>query len=288
MQDAERATRAALDRDPADPNARLAAIILNRSTLDFAATEERLRAVLATDPANTNAMRLLWNLLQCVGRSRDALTLVEHALRVAPLAAANHYPRAQLMWILGRTAEADRVIDRAMQFWPAHRFVRFARFTIFAFAGRPRAALAMLASEETAPQSFSPPSVALWRVSLRALDERSPATVAAAIAANADAAKATLQLSPQAVMTLSVLGAVDAAFDILDGLFAINRAADRQEPAAAQPVTSAAWRFAPWLFIPPTAAVRADPRFTTICEQIGLTDYWAKRGVRPDYQLRGS
>jgi hypothetical protein len=50
-------------------------------------------------------------------------------------------------------------------------------------------------------------------------------------------------------------------------------------------VRSTAWRFAPWLFIPPTASLRADPRFNTLCDGIGLTEYWAKRGIKPDYQL---
>ena len=59
-------------------------------------------------------------------------------------AAGIQFPKAQLLWILGRNAEADRVIDRAMQYWPEHQIVRFARFTIYAYTGRPRAALAML------------------------------------------------------------------------------------------------------------------------------------------------
>ena len=287
LQEAERATRAALALDPNEPNARLALIRLQRSMLDLATTEDRLREVLATAPNNILAMRDLWAPLQSSGRSRDTLAMIERALAVKPLAAANNYPRAQLLWILGRNAEADRVIDRAMQFWPSHRFVRFARFTIYAYTGRPRAALAMLNGEQTRPQNYTPEAISLWRVSLAAIDQRTPASISAARRANLEVARRTPALSNQAILTLSTLGEVDAAFEIAEELFAVRRPSGRQPRAAANwpPAKSTAWRTAPWLFTPPTAPMRADPRFKTICDGIGLTEYWAKRGIKPDYQL---
>ena len=45
-----------------------------------------------------------------------------------------------------------------------------------------------------------------------------------------------------------------------------------------------AWRFTPWLFTPPVASMRADARFNELCDGTGLTDYWRKRGVQPDYR----
>jgi hypothetical protein len=232
-------------------------------------------------------MRHLWSLLQCAGRSRAGFDLVERATSVVPLAAIHHYPRAQFLWILGRDAEADRVIDLAMRYWPRHQFVRFARFTILAFTGRPRAALAMLDGKGTAPQNFTPEASALWRVSLAALDQPTQQNVETARAANLDAARQNLGLARQAALTLSALGEVDAAFQAAGALFAVRTEADpRQAPADPRPRRkSTAWRFAPWLFTPPCAALRADARFTRLCEEIGLADYWAKRGVRPDYQL---
>ena len=280
LQEADGAARAALALDPKEPNARLALTVIQRSSLDFAGTEDRLRDILATAPANIAAMRQMWNLLQCVGRSRDALALVERAIETEPLGAANHFPRAQLLWILGRNAEADRVIDQAMQYWPAHRFVRFARFTIFAFTDRPRAALTMLESRETAPQHYSAAAIVLWRISLAALDQRTRASIAAARSANVDAAMRDPQLSNQAIMTLSALGEIDAAFQIANALFVVPSSRGNGPPAK-----STAWRFTPWLFTPPTKALRNDPRFVPLCNESGLTEYWAERGIKPDYQL---
>jgi hypothetical protein len=88
-------------------------------------------------------------------------------------------------------------------------------------------------------------------------------------------------------MALSALGDVDAAFEAASALFV----AGRREQAKVDPATesgatrSTAWRFAPWLFTPPVAPLRADPRFASLCEEVGLTDYWAKRRIKPDYQL---
>lgn len=287
LQEAERAVRAAFAFDPGEPNAHLAQVILQQSMLDFASTEDRVRGILKKDPGSFGAMRILWGLLQSTGRSRDALALIERAFAMKPLAAGTNYPRAQLLWILGRNAEADRVIDTAMQYWPSHRFVRFARFSIFAYTGRPRAALAMLDNDETRPQSYSPEAVALWRVSLEALDQRTPVSIAAARRANLDAARRDLRLSGQAVSVLSALGEVDAAFEITDALFAVRPPANLHPQSAGKrsPAKSTAWRFAPWLFTPPTAPMRADPRFDDICQAIGLTEYWAKRRIKPDYQL---
>jgi DNA-binding winged helix-turn-helix (wHTH) protein/tetratricopeptide (TPR) repeat protein len=274
--------RAALALNSNESHARLALVVLERSSLDFADTEDRLREILRTDPTNMPAMRYLWNMLQCVGRSRDALALVERSIALDPLGAANHFPRAQLLWITGRTAEADRVIDQAIQNWPDHRFVRFARFTIFAYTNRPRAALAMLESPKTAPQNYSPEAIALWRISLAALDHRTPANVAAARSANLKAAMRDPQLSSQAVMALSALGETDAAFEIANSLFVFQ-----DSHASRPPAKSTAWRFTPWLFTPPTAVLRSDPRFGPICKESGLTEYWAKRGIKPDYQAFG-
>lgn len=285
--ESERAARAALALTPKEPNALLALVGLERSMLDFATTEDRLQDILAIDPDNTFVMRNLWSLLQSTGRSRDSLAMIERAIDVEPLAAANNFPRAQLLWILGRNAEADRMIDQAMQYWPEHRFVRFARFTILAFTGRPRAALAMLDNPQARPQQFTPEALALWRVSLAALDQPTPAKVAAARRANLEVAKRNPGLSNQAFLVLSQLGDVDAAFEVANGLFLYRQSVERRSTQAGKqaPARSDGWRFAPWLFTPPGAAVRADPRFKGLCDGIGLTEYWAKRRIRPDYQL---
>ena len=38
------------------------------------------------------------------------------------------------------------------------------------------------------------------------------------------------------------------------------------------------------LFLPPAKPMRRDPRFAALVTELGLTDYWQKSGVKPDYQ----
>src|SRR5205085_11412590 len=158
--------------------------------------------------------------LQCVGRSRDALEQVERALRVDVNSAANNYPRAQLLWITGKSAEADRVIDEAINLWPNHRFVRFARFIIWAFTGRASIALAMLDKKETTPQNFPDDSVRLWRINLTAIDQPTPKNIAAARDASLSAARKSLTLASWGVMAMASLGELDAAFELANAVFA--------------------------------------------------------------------
>lgn len=287
VESADRAARAALALDPRDANARLALVTLQRSTLDLATNEDRLREILKWAPANIPTLESLWLLLQSAGRSRDALALIERANAIEPYAASIHFPKAQLLWILGRNAEADRVIDRAMQYWPEHPIVRFARFTIYAYTGRPRAALAMLNDPKTRPQLYSPDEISLWQVSLAALDQRTSASIAAARSANLDAVKRNPNRSNIAILVLSALGEIDAAFDVANNFLLFRRPAELrpQAPARQAPVKSTGWRSAPWMFTPPVAPMRADSRFAALCDGIGLSEYWARRGIKPDYQL---
>ncbi len=37
------------------------------------------------------------------------------------------------------------------------------------------------------------------------------------------------------------------------------------------------------LFTPTAAAMRSDPRFMPLMQQMGLVDYWDKRGIGPDF-----
>ena len=83
--------------------------------------------------------------------------------------------------------------------------------------------------------------------------------------------------------TSLALAACAHSSPLLDGASMTN--ASGKTVTDRQPVKGTAWRFAPWLFTPPTASLRADPRFLAICDAAGLSEYWAKRGIKPDYQL---
>jgi len=87
-----------------------------------------------------------------------------------------------------------------------------------------------------------------------------------------------------ALVTLSALGQLDAAFDVARGfLLGQGPIIVRSRPEASGPRNnSPSWRNTYGLFIPPARAMRLDPRFTPLAEGLGLTDYWHRRGIGPD------
>jgi len=279
IEGAESASRRALAIDPKEPNALTAMLLLQGPMLDWATRDRRLRDILAIDPRNIPTMGQLMGLLQSAGLTRESWFWNERILELAPLSRPNLIFRAMKLWILGNVPAADKVIDRVRGLWPDYKFGFFVRMSLFAFTGRPRAALAML---DSTPEAVLHP--AFWRTVLVALDMPSPQTIEAAHTACLEAAKKTPQSANMAVMMLCALGKTDAAFDVARG-YVLGRGRVVSANQAAGAVNDINKRMTPWLFTPPVAAMRADPRFLQLCEEFGLVAYWRARGVRPDYQF---
>lgn len=283
-QASERAARTALKIDPNEPNALLAMTFVQFGMLDRIEREKRFRKILAIDPNNTLVMQSLGILLHSVGRCRESLALVERMTAIEPLTPDFERRKAMGLWIVGRVPEADRVIDRAIQLWPSHRLVRMARLMIYAFTGRPQAALALVEEEERRPILLSPDAASVWRASLRALEKQSPSSIAEAREANLDGARNTPATSAYAILILSALGELDAAFEVANG-FLLGRGSLILRPRSdtkVPTVNGLGWRNTFGLFTPPTKAMRLDARFGPLSDGLGLTEYWRKRGIGPD------
>jgi hypothetical protein len=176
------------------------------------------------------------------------------------------------------------VINRAMELWPSHRLVRLMRLMIYAYTGRARAALAMVDDEAKHPIFFGPGAATTWRKSLEALETPTTTTIAAAREANVRGASGSPQIAAWAILTLSALGELDAAFDVANG-FLLDRGSVIVRPRAetdGSTVNGLGWRNTFGLFTPPTKAMRLDPRFKPLADGLGLTEYWRKRGLGPD------
>lgn len=280
---AEQAARRALAIDPDEPYALLALTNAQNSMLDWVAREDEYRRILRLDPENTLAMRALGALLHGVGRCREALAVAERAVAIEPLAPEHQLRKAIRLWIIGRTADADRVIDRALNLWPTHRLVRLFRLMIYAYTGRAKAALALVDDERTKPILLDGPAAASWHFALEALDNPTPAAIDRARTALLEGSRRTADAS-WGLVNLSALGQLDDAFAVANG-FLLGRGAFivRQRPQGFGPaLNSPSWRNTFGLFIPPTKAMRLDPRFGSLADGLGLTDYWNRRGIRPD------
>jgi len=280
----ESAARRALAINPKEGNALTALAMMRPEFGNWFEAEVRLTEVLRAAPDNLAAMAHLGLLFQSVGRTKDSGKLNDRVVALDPLSPVYQFRRAMRLWILGRIAEADQTIDRALQLWPRHPAVWNARMTIFAFTGRPRAAEQLLADIRMRPSTFTPTSGEIWRVSLRALDSGAAADVAAAVKTHIEAAPRSSGLVVGAVMFLSMLGELDGAFAAAEG-FLLRRGAligSLRTAKNEMPVNDTHWRRTMNLFTPATAAMRADVRFERLCDGMGMTAYWRKRGIWPD------
>lgn len=280
----ESAARRALAINPKEGNALTALAMMRPEFGNWFEAEASLSHVLRVAPDNIAAMAHLGLLFQSVGRTSDSGKLNDRVVALDPLSPVYQFRRAMRLWILGRIAESDQTIDRALQLWPRHPAVWSARMTIFAFTGRPGAAKNLLDEIWMRPSNYTPASGELWRVSLQALGSPSPANVAAAVTASIASAPRSSGFAVRAVMLLSQLGELDGAFAVAEG-FLLRRGpliGSLRTAKEEMPVNDNDWRRTMNLFTPATAALRSDPRFEGLCDGIGMSAYWRKRGIWPD------
>jgi len=282
---AEDTARRAFALQSKEPHALLAMYELQGGTLDWFTRDRRLREIVALDPRNIFALLELVSLMQSVGMNRESWDLNERALAVEPLSPDLLCRRALKHWIAGRVADADTVIDEVRDRWPTYPFAWWVQFLVLALTGRAKAASAMLGTAN--PELMPIPSVSLWKACLPALDHPTSAALAAARNACLDGSRVAGELAAYSVLILSALNQVDAAFDVAVGFLLWRGHVVRGgHPPPVALGSDTGWRGnVQWLFTPPCAAIRSDPRFREICDGIGLTEYWRRRGVKPDYQL---
>jgi hypothetical protein len=134
-----------------------------------------------------------------------------------------------------------------------------------------------------------PARLAQWLPTLDAFADPSRARVAKAREANLAAAQLNPGQAAYAAMALGQLGEVDAAFAVIDALLLSKGplVADRPIVPRSFVANSPSWCRTQWLFMPPLAGVRRDPRFGACCEEIGLARYWRQRGVGPNTRIPG-
>jgi DNA-binding winged helix-turn-helix (wHTH) protein len=282
VSNAQVAIRRALELDPKEPNARVAMFLLEGRMLGWIERDRQLRDILTTDPNNLPAMIELMPVLQAVGLTRESWMWNERILKASPLARGFLCLRAMKLWILGRIQESDNVIDRVRGLWPDYLFGFWVRFLVFTLTDRPRAARAML---DAAPEKLW--DVPMWRAGIHALETRSASAVEAARAACFDVAKKSPISVNDAVMILCALGEKEAAFEVTEGFLLWRGKIVSTDQSDGKKMDDYSRRMTQWLFTPPCALMRSDPRFLRLCDAFGLTAYWQARGVKPDYQLYG-
>ncbi|MBS0479281.1 MAG: winged helix-turn-helix domain-containing protein [Proteobacteria bacterium] len=281
----EQAAQRALDLQPNQPDARVALTMLPPHFGGWFAVEQSLRQILADFPDNLAAQTNLSLALMEVGRIREGGAMGDRLVKREPLSPAFQYRHVYQLWARGRLREADQAADQALQLWPRHASLWLSRFWTFALTGRAAAALGMLEAADNA-LGLPAPLRNLLRLSARAcLPERTAGDIAAAIAAHVSAARAS-QFGPvSAILVLPAIGATDLAFDIVRGYFLRQGpiVGSLERPAGQPAINQQTRRHTAPLWMPSAAPLRADPRFSPLCEAVGLADYWRRSGHQPDF-----
>jgi DNA-binding winged helix-turn-helix (wHTH) protein len=284
LQLAESHARAALKQDPNEPHARLAMIDLTAGSLDWTQMEDRLQALRASAPTNVHVLGSLTSFLQAAGRTSQSWLVNERAAALAPASPTPQWRRALRLWTAGRNEDALQLSERLLPLWPRHALVWNARFMILAFTGRTGAAKAMLQGTAGPAGNAHPARPDQWLPTLDAFADPTPARIAKARDANLAAAQLNPGQATYAAMVLSQLGESDSAFNVIGALLLSKGPLVANRPIVPRSfvANSPSWCRTQWLFMPPLATVRADPRFETLCNELGLTRYWQQRGVHPD------
>lgn len=202
-----------------------------------------------------------------------------------PLAAHFCYKSVYQHWSIDDLVGMDHVADRAMQLWPLHPAVWTARFWTFAYTGRFPAAQSIMSRSDR--PSIPEPMLAFLRQVVSAATSGQKEPIDRAVAAATALASGGPTYAVAALFGLGLFGRIDDAFAVARSYYLHGG----DQPVPLQPqadhpkLNEQHRRLTQVLFTPVCAAMRDDPRFSRLCESIGLTAFWNENGVTPDYLL---
>jgi DNA-binding winged helix-turn-helix (wHTH) protein/TolB-like protein len=264
--EARREAKRALALDSGDASAYFALAIVEP---DLAAREAiLLKGLAANGHPRVPLAAVVSNegrLLRAVGRLRESLPYTQRSQALDPLSATKVENLVLTYSWLGETGEAEQELERGLTRWPKHPDILDARLNFLAFYGPPGQAFAMLDDRAGRPPSMTPSGIAAWRAFVQARSTPGAAEIASAARAVSRAMEAGALDDATAALMLARLGRLDAAF------------------AAAGAVATQPRANPEFLFSPPAAPIRRDPRFWPLAARFGLVDYWRTTGKRPDF-----
>ena len=205
------------------------------------------------------------DVLKSVGRIREFLPYTRRAYSLDPLGTGKQGELLFGLTVSGKIDEAMQVLDRAVRVWPQQYASSPLRLIILAYYGSPDDALAILDNPQTRPIGLAPSAEAAWRAFLLANKTQEPVLRGKAIEAITHAASAGTLDHGSALLMLSSLGAIDAAFTEATQLSSLPNS----DPSI--------------LFSLPARAMRPDPQFMELAARFGLVGYWQSTGKWPDF-----
>jgi DNA-binding winged helix-turn-helix (wHTH) protein/tetratricopeptide (TPR) repeat protein len=280
----EEAARRALQLDPGNADAKAALAVAVPYYGDWLSAERRFDKVLAEHPGHLFTMDSRAFLLGAVGRMQES---ARDRLAFAPsdgLDADLHNRSVYANWFLGRIPEADQAAQRGLAMWPKHAGLWFGRLWVLTGTERLDRALAHVDDEAQRP-ALPPPMIATLRGAINAAKSGKTAEVEQASRRVLAGVGRSVAAVVNGMMLLNLMKAHDQAFALARAYYL------EQGPI----IAAMDWRpgqpFLPdqrrrktnMLFTPLAATMQQDPRFLPLMAEMGLSEYWKRRGVVPDF-----
>jgi DNA-binding winged helix-turn-helix (wHTH) protein/tetratricopeptide (TPR) repeat protein len=247
--------------------------------------ERALGAAITEYPGQDLLLGAQAGVMMSVGRCREAAKLLDQALLSAPPSLGTLYARVQALWAADRLGEADRAIEQVYALYPADLTVWFTRFYLLLHTGRADQALAQGNNLPGRPRDVPAENIEMVMVVARAVASRGAADIDEAMRINVAAAHRGAGFAENTMQFAVTLGRIDTAFEIAEAYYFARgfKTGEVRFPPLQGGSTPQNARRTHLLFMPSTAAMRADPRFDPIVAELGLKRYWAEAGVKPDY-----
>jgi Tfp pilus assembly protein PilF len=238
-------------------------------------SEQAARQGLTFHPGDGALLLELANRLHVAGRMREAAAAMTRCL-----AAVSGQIDPAIAWIsisvfagAGQLVEADQAAARGMAMFPRHPLTWLNRIYLLMFSGRAAEALATLRDNDNRPPDLMDDQIKDVTAVAMALESRARSDIDKATALQWARAEKGGRDGDNAIMFLSGLGKLDEAFEVAERSYF-------GPDANIQPI-----QYAPCLFQPGCRVLRKDPRFAGLMDRMGLSAYWRKAGVKPDYQV---
>lgn len=229
----------------------------------YAEREELLKKALDVRPTECGCERQAYgDFLASVGRVEEAAVQYERARAMRPLAPFSNLRFAQALYIVGRNAEADRILTDTLKLWPDATSLRLLKMKSALWTGRYDEAIALSAAPDLPLTSTQRRTLAAAFQALKSRDPRLGSRSAAELERLASDPRYNDRL---VVGTLAALGAREAAIRAAAALMRTRGLFDAEV-----------------LFEPNLARARADPLYAGLVKTLGLIDYWRSARVAPD------
>jgi len=280
---AEAAARRALDLDPNEAQAAAALALMADVYRDWARVEALYRRALTLHARDPQVEFVYARLLLGVGRLKDAVPHAQAAVAGDPFAVWHRHTLGISLWSAGRTEEAEGVLTKALARWPRHYALWFQKLHLLVYSGRADQAVAMGADLGSRPINIPEADIELSLSAARALASGAADAVKAAADAQLAAAKRGAGYAENAISFLSAAGRLDDAFATARAMYFAAPPPGGQRFSSGRFVVGRR-RQTYILFLPSTAAMRADKRFPALMADLGLPEYWRASGHPPDDQ----